>query len=510
MNNFRQLGIAIQTRPRRLLTLILISLLVLDWQRLVNAQVSESGNGSQSGTTIQRENWLLKPAGLDLGTWPQALLNVAIERTDRAYFDSLKIDAIKAQLDDRPIELSPDMLRSAKGDKVGVLLLLDSSRSMETRSGGLSKLEATRRATLGMIESLPPDTIISVISFSEEIAILAEPTSDRQVVRAALNNYSTRQGNTHLYDGVDKALDYATRHGLKNVILLSDGCDYSPELRAAGREGEGAFKREREEQITKKAQQLAIRLFTVAIGDQTPSTSNQLYVDVDSLRKLAGLSGSSDYIELPALLRQAGGDRERYRDLLIGELESLLRRISNSFRYDYTLRLPLGSVLRPGMTRSLLKVTFRAGDQILPLEIPLGWDPKSNLPIVQSIRILEPYLIPPPSSGMERSEILAIYLILSSLLLALAILPRLGTKAVRFGARRRQRRYIEKLQSRSPRIGGRCPNEDGREWGRHLFRPGDTVITCPSCGTTHHLTCWNENGGRCWSRHCGHEMPIEN
>ncbi len=492
---------------------VLLALGVVSSLRATAAETGENGaptSGGSGRTEVRRDNWLLKPAGLDVSQWPEAILNFSIERSDRLHFGGLKTEAISASLDGRTVAIGPDSLRAAGQDTTGTLILLDSSGSMDFGDSGISKLEAAREATLGMIEGLHPQTVIALMSFSSEPKLLIGPTTNRRQIREAMRSYETTRGATHLYDAVDAGLAYAAANGLQNIVLLSDGFDYSPESRVSEKDGRVTYRNLRVERIVLESQRRGLRLFTVAIGDRRPDSQNRLYVDVETLQNMTRGGGFSGYIDLPMLENAAQGDREMYRQLLISELSALLHRIGESFRYSYSLRLPLGTVLKQGMTNSLLRIDFRAGDHLLPLEIPLSWAQGRALPIAHPMRVLDALLIPRPLAGLGEGELFKIYLLLSCILATLAFVPTCQRRVRRVVARRKGRRCVEIVTSRSKHVGHTCPNENDREWGKYLFHAGDTIVICPSCGTVHHLGCWEENGHRCWTRDCGYEVEIEN
>jgi hypothetical protein len=462
-----------------------------------------------SGTEIRRENWVLKPAGLDISQWPVTVLNFSIERLDRGLFSGLSIEAITARVDDQLIGLDENSLQRSSNNSSGVLLLIDSSGSMEQGDSGITKLEAAKSATLGMIDRLPLQTTIGIMSFSNETRLIEAPTINRERLRRAISNFGTNSGGTRLYDAIDGAIAYASSQGLSNILILSDGYNYRPGSGSISRSDRDQFKRDREESIVRESKRQNIRLFTVAIGDRRPDPENRLYVDVTTLNNVTLGGGFGGYIDLPALQSAAQDDTGKYRQLLLNELQTLLDRIGESFRFDYSLRIPVGAVIHKGTNGKILYLTFRAGDQIMPLEITLDWKEGLMRPDSATMRVLEPVLIPLPRSGTGAAQLIRIYLILSGLLLTLTGFPLVGTRMKRFLVKRQRHRSVMNLAANSVHIGGSCPNEEGREWGRHRFRVGDEVVICPSCGLAHHLGCWNDNGDRCWSRNCGYEMETE-
>ena len=100
-----------------------------------------------------------------------------------------------------------------------VVLMLDTSASTE------EKLGLIRGAALTFVEQLQSKDQVKVISFDEEIRELNEFTSDRAVLKAAIN--STRAGqSTKLYDAMEVALNSIRAiDGRKAIVLFTDGVD---------------------------------------------------------------------------------------------------------------------------------------------------------------------------------------------------------------------------------------------------------------------------------------------
>jgi Ca-activated chloride channel family protein len=103
---------------------------------------------------------------------------------------------------------------------VTVALMIDTSGS--TRF----KLEEIQDAAIAFIEQLRPDDRVMVVSFSDKIRVLAQPTNDRNTLRSAVRQ--TEPGNgTRLYDAVDQIENqYFNRiEGRKAIVLFTDGVD---------------------------------------------------------------------------------------------------------------------------------------------------------------------------------------------------------------------------------------------------------------------------------------------
>jgi von Willebrand factor type A domain len=100
-----------------------------------------------------------------------------------------------------------------------VVLMLDTSASTE------EKLGLIRRAAITFVDQLQSGDRVKVISFDEEVRDLNEFTSDKAILKAAINK--TRSGHsTKLYDAMDLALSTVrTIEGRKAIVLFTDGVD---------------------------------------------------------------------------------------------------------------------------------------------------------------------------------------------------------------------------------------------------------------------------------------------
>jgi hypothetical protein len=98
-------------------------------------------------------------------------------------------------------------------------LMLDTSASTQEKLGSI------QGAAIAFVEQLQSGDQVKVISFDEEVRDLNEFTSDRVILRAAINK--TRPGqSTKLYDAVELALDSVRLiQGRKAIVLFTDGVD---------------------------------------------------------------------------------------------------------------------------------------------------------------------------------------------------------------------------------------------------------------------------------------------
>lgn len=101
-----------------------------------------------------------------------------------------------------------------------VILLLDTSGSTKEKLGQI------RQAAIAFVEQLQSGDRVKVISFDDAVRDFGDFTTDRAVLRAAINKTTSGQG-TRLYDAFETALaSIKTIKGRKAIVLFTDGVDY--------------------------------------------------------------------------------------------------------------------------------------------------------------------------------------------------------------------------------------------------------------------------------------------
>ena len=101
-----------------------------------------------------------------------------------------------------------------------IALVLDMSYS------STFKINEIQAAAIAFVNQLHPKDKIMVVSFSEEVNILCEPTNDRKILQAAIRNTRVASG-TSLYEAVDLVVNERLKKisGRKAVVLFTDGVD---------------------------------------------------------------------------------------------------------------------------------------------------------------------------------------------------------------------------------------------------------------------------------------------
>ena len=130
--------------------------------------------------------------------------------------------SIEVSLDGRPVDATAAVAEADSGQvRRTAVLAIDVSNSMRG-----SKFDAARRAALTYITQAPADVYVGLVTFASDVTVVAEPTRDRAVLTSAVDKLAlTRQ--THLYDGLLRALEVSGNAGQRSILLLSDGKDTS-------------------------------------------------------------------------------------------------------------------------------------------------------------------------------------------------------------------------------------------------------------------------------------------
>src|SRR5215217_5440776 len=101
-----------------------------------------------------------------------------------------------------------------------VVLMLDTSSSTQ------DKLRQIQNAAFTFVQQLQPADRVKVISFDDKIRDLNEFTSDREVLRTAINGARSGEG-TKVYDAMDLALNTVRRiRGRRAIVIFTDGMDW--------------------------------------------------------------------------------------------------------------------------------------------------------------------------------------------------------------------------------------------------------------------------------------------
>ena len=180
-----------------------------------------------------------------------------------------------------------------------VMLVHDTSGSMQATDVKPDRLSAARDAARTLISSVPEEFRLGVISFNTQVEELASPTTDRSQALRAIEGLKV-QGGTAMGDGLQMAVN-AIRTPVTGadgrpqripgaIVLLSDGASTS------GRDPRA---------VAKTAAKYKIPIYAIALGTMAGEVELrdsfgflqrvQVPPDTESLKEIARVSGGKFY-----------------------------------------------------------------------------------------------------------------------------------------------------------------------------------------------------------------------
>jgi len=142
---------------------------------------------------------------------------VSVMDRDGRYVPNLRKEDFRIWEDD----VEQDVAFFASVDKpFSVVLMLDTSPSTQFR------LEDIQDAAVAFVNQLRPDDKVMVVSFSADMKVLSDFTTDRAKLQRAIYRANTDSG-TSIYDAVDTVINrhLSRTSGRKAIVLFTDGVD---------------------------------------------------------------------------------------------------------------------------------------------------------------------------------------------------------------------------------------------------------------------------------------------
>lgn len=210
-----------------------------------------------------------EPRDVDTVVTDTDLVTVPLIATDRSgmYITDLRKEEFTISEDDVQQEIA---VFGKVAAPFHVVLLLDTSSS--TRD----KLKEIQRAANTFVEQLQPVDRVKVISFDDKVKDLNQFTSDRDVLRAAINGTKSGDG-TKVYDAVELAVNTIRKiDGRKAIVLFSDGMDWHSDRATF----EGTIRSLDEEGIVVYPIRYETRATTEALARESNSSSTLPTIDV--------------------------------------------------------------------------------------------------------------------------------------------------------------------------------------------------------------------------------------
>lgn len=161
-----------------------------------------------------------------------------------------------------------------------VFICIDTSGSMQSTDVQPTRAEAAKAAARAFIDETPPGIKIGLISFATSASLIQPLSSDKDAVRAALDEIPAPNGATAIGDALKLAAQQLPPAGHRVVVLITDGVNNS---------GEDP------QQMSAYLGTHHVPVYTIGIGtpngDVIPGTGEQASIDEDALRAYAAASG---------------------------------------------------------------------------------------------------------------------------------------------------------------------------------------------------------------------------
>lgn len=107
-------------------------------------------------------------------------------------------------------------------EEATVMLVVDTSVSMEATDVAPDRLQAAQAAARTFVDGLPDGLLVGLVAFDGSTRLLATPTADHAAVEHAIGQLATGPG-TAAGEGVYAALGAITDKRSAAIVLLSDG-----------------------------------------------------------------------------------------------------------------------------------------------------------------------------------------------------------------------------------------------------------------------------------------------
>ncbi len=173
-------------------------------------------------------------------------------------------------------------------ERATIIVALDVSGSMAATDVEPNRLEAAQRAALAFVDQLPDRFNVGLVAFDRDTSVLAQPSTEREVIRGQLQNLNLGPG-TAIGEAVFTALGTIAGFDLQassspppaRIVLLSDGANNTGRPPSQAAEAAAAAK---------------VPVSTIAYG--TPDgqlNGTPVPVDGATLQRLAEATGGSFY-----------------------------------------------------------------------------------------------------------------------------------------------------------------------------------------------------------------------
>ena len=177
---------------------------------------------------------------------------------------------------------SPQLTLPVLARDGSVFICIDTSGSMQSTDVQPTRADAAKAAARAFIDETPAGIKIGLISFATSASLIQSLSSDKDAVRAALDEIPAPNGATATGDALKMAAQQFPATGHRVVVLITDGVNNTGEDPQQMAEYLGAHH---------------VPVYTIGIGtpngDVIPGTGEQASIDEDALRAYAAASGGA-------------------------------------------------------------------------------------------------------------------------------------------------------------------------------------------------------------------------
>lgn len=194
--------------------------------------------------------------------------------------------------------MQPTIMVMEPSDEAIVIVTLDTSASMWANDLYPNRMEAAKDAAQLFVDGLPPKMRIGIVSFSETSYLNQAPTTNRELIKKAIDRLQPRSG-TAIGNGLITSLD-ALYGGMGGEVPLADDGTYAPAIIVLLTDGENTDGPSPLD-IIGQASDRGIRVYTIGVGSpksttvQVGSSALRAKLDEEILKEMARLTDAKYY-----------------------------------------------------------------------------------------------------------------------------------------------------------------------------------------------------------------------
>lgn len=125
------------------------------------------------------------------------------------------------------VALAQPALTKVVDDSKDIILVLDVSASMQTRTPRGSRFEQARQRALEILQTLPSNRRMAVIAAGRQPQVLAFFTEERELLRQAIREVRVNDAPGNMREAVLLALSFTQGNKAQEVVVIGDGA-YGP------------------------------------------------------------------------------------------------------------------------------------------------------------------------------------------------------------------------------------------------------------------------------------------